>query len=56
MMSSIGAFAMLLNLLFAAAVIVLFVLVVWTLILSIKALRKYLGQPGPSSTNLHGSE
>ena len=56
MMSSIGAFAMLLNLLFAAAVIVLFVLLVWALVLSIKALRKYLGQPGSSGANVHGSE
>jgi hypothetical protein len=42
---------MIINVLFFAAVVALVVLAIWALILSIKALKKYLGQPSATGAS-----
>ncbi|WP_168187185.1 hypothetical protein [Salinibacterium sp. UTAS2018] len=50
MIGQIGIIGIVFNVVFFAAVLVLVVLAIWALVLSIKALQKYLGQPNATGS------
>lgn len=51
MLGQLGTFAIILNSLFAVAMVIIVLLAIWALVLSIQALGKYLRSSDPSNAS-----